>query len=699
MRMMKQVLWILAAAAITAASAAGPEWRALKIGGGGYNLKLAFDPSDPDRIYLAIDVAGIIRSEDCGESWRNDNPGLHGLANGSYSAGDIAVDSRNSDLLYASWGREFQPWSGIIRSTDRGRSWRMVSTQICGYGEGGQTRKTGDTGILIDPADSEHLYAIDNKHDKGAGGLWESRDGGVNWTPTGLTGRKVHTIRFHPGSPRRIYAACGNHAVSPGGFMVSADGGKSWQERGLTGKNVINFQFDPARPETIYAVAGLDGFFRSDDDGVTWRELNGNLPLARDGARGKFYEYIYRAIAADPFRPGRVIIGADPIRAYYESTDGGENWRKMSIRCHAPKGWMLTEEHMGWHTGNLYFHPTKKDTLFMTDFFGTWKSSDNGANWAINPFGQESSCMTAVLPDRSVPGRLYLGIWDHFMLIQHLSPDGERTERSSGLFRKVRVNKHLSGIIQLPDHEDRMIAVTNSSHCFVSTDRGSSWKAVGKGLPEKCDYRLGAPLAGKALTAYLPVNGTPEEGGGVHVSRDGGESWNRPANQGLAKTDVCGPYDPRQNIMTRDEKGTLRLVSDRKLYVSDDEAESWREIATPAPAVSILTVGDELLLGTENGLWASRDGGAHWEKTSINRGRVRLIAACGERRLIYSGVALPDGKLEYHLSGSTDGGRSYRELLSESLPVWNLQGIAIDPHDPATVYANTYWCGSWRANW
>ncbi len=354
---------------------------------------------------------------------------------------------------------------------------------------------------------------------------------------------------------------------------------------------------------------------------------------------------------------------------------------------------------MGWHTGNLYFHPKKKDTLFMTDFFGTWKSSDNGVNWAINPFGQESSCMTAVLPDRSVPGRLYLGIWDHFMLIQHLSPDGERTERPTGLFRNVSVNKHLSGIIQLPDHEDRMVAVTNSSHCFVSTDRGSSWKAVEKGLPEKCDYRLGAPLAGNAFTAYLPVNGTLEEGGGVYVSRDGGESWTRPANRGLAKTDVCGPYDPRQNIMTRDGKGTFRLVSDRKLYTSDNEVESWREIAIPAPAVSILSAGDELLLGTENGLWTSRDGGAHWVKTLIDRGRVRLIAALGERRLIHSVVRLPDGRFEYHLSGSIDGGKSYRELLNNSLPVWNLQGIAIDPHDPGVAYANTYWSGSWRADW
>ncbi len=42
--MMKRILWIFAAAALVA-SAAGPEWRALKIGGGGHNLKLTFDPS------------------------------------------------------------------------------------------------------------------------------------------------------------------------------------------------------------------------------------------------------------------------------------------------------------------------------------------------------------------------------------------------------------------------------------------------------------------------------------------------------------------------------------------------------------------------------------------------------------------------------------------------------------------------------
>ncbi len=696
--MMKRLLFLAALLAGTV-SAAEPAWEALKIGGGGNNLKLTFDPSDPDRIYLAIDVAGVVRSLDGGESWRNHNKGLHGLADGNYPCGDIAVAPQNPNLLYASFGREFRAQSGIIRSTDRGESWQLISTEVCGYGEGSHHRKHGDTGLLIDPADSNHLYVIDLKHNNGAGGLWESVDGGVHWKQTGLAERKINTVRFHPADPKRIYAACANHTANPGGFLISVDGGKTWAERGLAGKNVVNFRFDPTEPRTIYAVAGLDGFFRSDDDGVSWREFNRGLPLACDGARGKFYEYRYRALATDPFRPGRLVIAADPIRAFYESTDRGETWRKLETVRQAPPGWMLSGEHMGWHTGNIYFHPTRKDTLFLNDFFGTWKSTDNGRTWRINPYGQESSCMVTVLPDRSVPGRLYLGIWDHFMLIQEITPKGEVSRRPSGLFHRVPVNKHLSSIVQFAEQQDRLIGVTNSTHLFVSKDRGMAWREITEGLPLDSKFRLGAPVTGNGLHAFIPVNGKESEDGGVYRTRDGGETWSRPANRGVGEVSVCGPYDPRRDTLALTTAGKLYLATGGKLQLSADQAESWRELATPAPALSIVAFGKELLLGTETrGLWKSLDGGETWQPTPIETGRVRHIAAQGDRRLVYTITRHKDGRLEYHLLGSRDGGKSFQELLNDSLPVWNIQGIALDPFSNR-IYANTYWSGSWSAAW
>ena len=685
------------------APAGANQWEPLPVGAGGQNLRLTFDPVDPDRIYLAVDVCGVVKTIDGGEHWINSVVGLQGLAGGNYPAGDIAVDPENPEVLYASWGREYKEPSGIIRSTDRGESWTMISQEVCGYGEGAASRKGGGgPGLLLDPRDSKRLYVIDNKHNGGAGGLWISSDGGVTWRPSGLTGRKLHTVRFAPDNPDVLYASGINRGESVGGFWVSTDRGETWQARGLEGEDVFLFDFSPADPRTIYAVTGLNGFQRSDDGGISWRECNAGLPLARDGKKGKFFEYRYRALAVDPFRPGHLIIGADVIRAYYESFDGGATWTLLPARGVGPAGWMLSGDHMGWHTNMIYFHPLRKDTLFLCDYFGTWKSTDGGRNWRINPYGQESSCMVTVLPDRTEPGRLYLGIWDHFMLIVRKQNGRETVERETGLFRRGPTNKHLSGVTQFGLEPDRMVAVTNSSTPFVSADRGKSWRESATGLPDELMYRVGVPLAlDRKNVVFLPVNGKAEQGGGLYRSDDFGMSWKRTGNAGLdpAGVEVCGQWDPRQNVLAATpDGGTVLFASAGKRYSSADLGETWRPLPVPDRVLTAGIAGDgALLAGTfSRGLMISRDGGTTWQSGGTAAGRVRLIASDGRRLLVHTAVQRPDRRIDYHLDYSPDGGSSWQGLLNRSLPVWNLQGIAFDPFDPAMIYANTYWCGSWR---
>ncbi len=676
------------------------QWHSLPVGAGGQNIRLSFDPSAAERIYLGIDVAGIVKTVDGGRHWVNGNVGLHGLSNGNYPAADIAIDPSNPKVLYVSWGRSDgggQDFTGIAKSTDFGESWTWLSSEVCSYASGYLDRKDGGPGLLVDPNDSKRLYCIDQKHGKGAGGVWISDDAGLSWRPSGLTKRQVWTLRFKPGDSKTLYASCLKHELGAGGMMVSRDRGESWSPAGLEALSVRNFDFDSKDPLTIYAVAGLDGFWRSDDGGLSWQERSKGLPLKRKGDKARYFDYLYRALAVDPGKEGHLIVGADPIRAYFESFDRGETWSRMDVQGHAPKGWMLEDYHLGWHTNNIYFHPSIANRLYLCDYFGTWRSDDGGRNWTVNPYGQESSCMVSVLPDCEIKGRLYLGIWDHYLLILNDDPRNPSVERCRGLYRPGKVNKHVSGIVQFKGSPGSLLCVTNSSLPLVSENRGLDWIVAKEGLPEDCQARVGVPaLASKKDLVFIPVNDD-----GVYRSDDRGRTWTRPENRGVPPLKLCSDWSPTQNVFaSSDDGGLLALVNKGCLFVSKDKAESWEALQIPADARTVAIAPDgSLFLGSkEKGLWRRHDSGGSWERILEVEEAIQLIAIDprDSKRILCHTVKDVQGKrIDYGLKFTQDGGASWRELVNDSLPVWRLQGIAFDPFDEGKVYANTYWCGAW----
>lgn len=686
------------------------QWHPMAIGNGGSNIGLHFDPRDPRVMYQTSDVAGVTKTLDGGKHWFAINTGLQGLANGSYGVGALAVDPANSGILYAAVGRTWEQPSGMVRSQNGGQSWEWLTGEIAASGEGPTAKKFGAHGILVDPSDSLRLYAVDSKHNEGAGGVWISGDAGKTWSVSGLDLARVSGLRFEPKKTQILWASAMNHPKALGGMYRSTDQGATWRRMGLEGKDVYNFQFDSGDYSVLYAVCGTEGVFKSTDAGLTWQAINSGLPLQANGAKAKFFPYLYRALDVDPFRPRHVIVTADVIRAYYESVDGGETWNLLPIHSQtAPTGWMLTGEHMGWHTNQIYFHPAKQGRLYACDFFGTWRSDDGGSNWVIHPYGAEQSCMVTVLPDVSVANRIYLGIWDHDVLIYQDHPTEPKTQRASGARQESNnTNHHASGIAQDRSNADTLLAVMNSAALIRSEDRGAHWSLITAGLPEKAFWRIGAPaLADEVELYFLPVNGDAGNGGGVYVSQDRGATWSRAQNHGLPNIDVTGRWDPRQNVFDVDSDArVLALVSRGKFYISTDHAETWKLVKTPGLARCVAAAstrqGVELWVGGNGAVWKSADAGESWESVWSGVGQVELIAIEGKsllRALIHTVQKGADGlgRIQYGLELTEDGGKSWTALCNQTLPVWRLRSISFDPFNRDRVLASTQWAGTWIA--
>ncbi len=205
----------------------GPSWQP---GAGGMCLHtIVIDPSNPQRLYVAISAAGTFRSDDGGESWKPINRGLHSefMPNPEAETGHcvhrIALHPERPDVLF------MQKHWDVMRSDDAGESWREVSGNL-----------PSDFGfpIAVHAHEPETIYVIPIKSDsehfppEGKLRVYRSRSGGGEWEAltNGLPQQDCYVNVLREAMAVDTLDSCGIYFGTTGGQVyASADGGDSWQ--------------------------------------------------------------------------------------------------------------------------------------------------------------------------------------------------------------------------------------------------------------------------------------------------------------------------------------------------------------------------------------------------------------------------------------------------------------------------------------
>jgi hypothetical protein len=106
----------------------GPKWQP---GAGGMCLHtILLDPSNPQRMFIAISAAGAFRTDDGGKTWRPINRGLHSQyipdpnAEVGHCVHRIAMHTSRPSTLF------MQKHWDVMRTDDAGESWREVSGNL-----------------------------------------------------------------------------------------------------------------------------------------------------------------------------------------------------------------------------------------------------------------------------------------------------------------------------------------------------------------------------------------------------------------------------------------------------------------------------------------------------------------------------------------------------------------------------------------
>jgi len=585
----------------------GKTWTHLGLRDGQQIPAIAVDPSDPNRLFVAVlghpygpnEERGIFRSTDGGQTftkvlYRDENTG--GV--------DVILDPSNPRVVYAAlWEARQGPWenaafqgngSGLFKSIDGGTTWKDLSA--------GLPEELSRIGLEVSPAQPNRLYAIVNA--KTNSGLYRSDDAGQTWTRTNedprIWGRAgdFNEVRSDPKNPDVVYVA---NVVT----WKSEDGGKTFNSfRGAPGGDDYHRIWINPNDTNIILDASDQGAIVTVNGGATWSSWY-NQPTAQfyhvntdnafpyrvcggqqesgsacvqsrsDDGRITFREWHPAAVeeygyaVPDPLDPD--IVYGGKISRWDRRTGQVQDISPKAVRG---DGYRVVR------TQPVAFSPVDPHVLFFASNT-LWKTTNGGKSW------------TQISPDLSrkewtLPASV--GVYAE-------TPAAKPTQRGV-----------IYAIAPSPLDVKTIWAGTDDGLIHVTTDGGKSWKDVTP--PELVPWAKVSIMEAShfdAGTAYAAINTFRIDDLRPHIlrTRDGGKSW----------TDIARgiPDGGIVNVVREDPrtKGLLFAGSEREVYVSFDDGGHWQSLRLNMPATSIRDLvlhEDDVVVGTHGrGFWILDD--------------------------------------------------------------------------------------------
>ena len=204
----------------------GPLWAP---GAGGMCLHtILVDPSNPQRIFIAISSAGAFRTDDGGQTWKPINRGLHSqyIPNPTAEVGHcvhrIALHPAKPNTLF------MQKHWDVLRTDDAGDNWHEVSGNLptdFGFVVDVHAHEPNTVYVVPIKSDSEHFVP------EGKLRVYRSRTGGNEWEPLtkGLPQENCYVNVLRDAMAVDSLDSCGIYFGTSGGQVYcSPDGGDSW---------------------------------------------------------------------------------------------------------------------------------------------------------------------------------------------------------------------------------------------------------------------------------------------------------------------------------------------------------------------------------------------------------------------------------------------------------------------------------------
>jgi leukotriene A-4 hydrolase/aminopeptidase len=334
------------------------------------------------------------------------------------------------------------------------------------------------------------------------GGVWKSTNGGVTWSPI-FDDQKVAAIGavavFQP-NPDIVWVGTGegnvrNSASVGNGIYKSLDGGQTWSHLGLDkSERIHRILLHPSNPNIAYAAAlGQEwgenpdrGVFKTEDGGKTWKKVL--YVNEKTGAAD---------LAMDPSNPEKLIAAmwefrrwpwffksGGPYSGLFITTDGGQNWKKLTEEDGLPKG-ELGRIGVAFSKSNpmvVYaLVEAEKSAMIRSEDGGKkWKAMNEEPDVANRPFYYAD-----IRVDPEYPNRVY-----DLQSLVRVSNDNGKTFEVLVPFRSVHPDHHAMWI---NPKDATHIILGNDGGVAISNDRGVTWRFV-ENLPVAQFYHINVDM-------------------------------------------------------------------------------------------------------------------------------------------------------------------------------------------------------------
>ena len=624
----------------------GETWDETEVGGGQYSA-IAIGTQNTSTLYVAGRIfpngedcedeegeddctpeknSAIFISNDFGTSWIKSSSIPKGIFEEIELEEGRELEEEDIDkvtVLYVSPSDDDHIFVGtsnlLLKSTDRGETWRSLSDTF---------HRSDIKGLAIHPNNPDIIYArigiytfsdcsdVDNDDpdyeesvSKYCPGVYKSTDGGENWKlleeATGDPSEGGVYINEYNDS--EIYSVFSRETFVSKDAGLSSDEFLNTKEHPIipdVGVEIITF----GESESEVFMAGLQGVYRTYDNGQTWIETN-------TGFVGSEVVDIVTALDGTMYATTYNL-------GIFKSIDGGKNWGFASFGIKS------------WYGMQLATHPEDADTVFTTTSGGVYKSTNAGESWRV--IGGSDLCddeeaggnchYHGIIIEKEAPFKVLVGSGgDQYSKedvgLTGSEDNGESWRKSDdGFVRDV----HVSKLIIDPNNNNVFYATTqgateytdkvgDGAGVFKSNDRGNSWTQINNGL-DSLETNILTVDPNDSETLYL---GTDDDG--VYKSTDGGESWKKLTVSSLSKSFGVGDIivDPQNSnniyIGTVDYfrlSESRGVLGDFGVYKSTDGGATWEEFNAGLNHLGVFS----LELSEENRILyaGTRAGGVYW---------------------------------------------------------------------------------------
>ena len=403
-------------------------------------------------------------------------------------------------------------------------------------------------------------------------------------------------------------------------------------------------------PKTYYMGTTGGGVWKTDDMGITWRNVSDGF--FKTGSVG--------AVAVSESDPNVVYVGmgehavrgvmTSPGDGVYKSTDAGKTWKKIGLD-------------QTQHISRIIINPTNPNLVLVaaqgalyapSQQRGIYKSADGGTTWKNVLFVNDKTGAAELSMDMTNSRILYAAMWEHGRLPWKVISGGP----GSGLYK--------------------------------STDSGETWEKMKEGLPTEMGKMSIAVSHSNPEKVYALIESdSDKEAGGLFVSNDAGKKWTRITNDHRL---VQRAWYYIEMFIDPKNENTVYVMSAPALR-STDGGKTWENLSGTHGDFHDLWINPDnpnnFIISNDGGSAITFNGGKSWS-TQLNMPTAQFYRIN------------VDNQFPYHIYGGQQDNTSVsiasRELGSSGITnaSWSASAggesafLAFDPNDPKYVVGGSY---------